>query len=441
MGAPHTVDDEDQSAPSRHEAPCVVLAFAHGAPAFRRLPLTKGRITLGRGSTTPFDLNDERISREHAEVKFEGGRWHVRDLGSRNGTWVDGEKILRDVSTSGDPVVRIGHVLMLCVRDERALDGPHDLENGDLVAGPLLCAALATITRSARADTQLLLLGESGTGKELAARRYHAEGPFARGPLVDVNCATIPEGLAERLLFGARRGAYSGAVADVEGYLQSAERGVLFLDEVGTLDLDVQAKLLRVLETRQVAPLGSSTARPLDFRVVAATNSDLRKAVAEGQFRSDLFFRLAQEQVVLPPLRRRREEIPYLVGLALRRVQGDLRPSARLMEACLTRTWQGNVRERLLEVRRAGQRALDAREDIVSVDRLDEKAGIDFGAATRPNVVTPTPSSDADPRKEEILAALRKTNGNVAEVARAMGLHRTQLYRLMRKLGIEQRWD
>jgi len=435
----HTVDDEEERAQSKGDSPCVAVVYADRTPGLRIAPLTKGRIVLGRGNTTPFGLEDERISREHAEVRFDGSRWHVRDLGSRNGTWVDGAKVLRAVSTATDPVIRIGHVLLIGSRDQKTLEGEHELSSRSVVAGPRLTAVLKAVSRAARSNAQLLLLGESGTGKEIAARRYHANGPFAKGPLVDVNCAAIPEGLAERLLFGARKGAYSGATADVEGYLQSAERGVLFLDEVGTLDLDVQAKLLRVLETRQVAALGTSSSRSIDFRLVAATNRDLRKAVSEGHFRSDLFFRIAQEQVVLPPMRERREEIPHLVMLAIERTGHELKPSARFVEACLVRTWPGNVRELLLEVRRSAEQAHDRRDHTLHLEHLDANAGLGFedvGADEDKSTATAD-----DPRREEILAALRKTSGNVAEVARLMGLHRTQLYRLMKKLGIEQRWD
>jgi transcriptional regulator with PAS, ATPase and Fis domain len=439
VSAPGTIDDEEDRLSSRPASPCAVLVHQNRTPTFRVVPLSSGRIVLGRGSTTPFDLEDARISREHAEVRFDGARWHVRDLGSHNGTFVDTKRVLRAVSTSSDPVVRIGHAILFFARDGTALEGDHQLEDREVVAGPALHRAFESVARAARSDVGLLLTGESGTGKEIAAGRYHDHGPFPDGPLIDVNCATIPEGLAERLLFGARKGAYSGATSDVEGFVQSATRGVLFLDEVGTLDLEVQAKLLRVLETRQVAPLGATSARPIDFRVVCATNRDLRKAIGDGHFRADLFFRLAQEQVVLPPLRERREEIPYLVALQIARCERDLVPSARFVEACLSRAWPGNVRELLLEVRKSVERARDADDRTIHLEHLGETAGTSF-AADEASTDTDAPPDD-DPRRDEILAALRKSRGNVAEVAREMGVHRTQLYRLMKKLGIEQKWD
>ncbi|MFP2913649.1 sigma 54-interacting transcriptional regulator, partial [Pyxidicoccus sp. 3LFB2] len=203
-------------------------------------------------------------------------------------------------------------------------------------ARPHLGAVLERVAPAAAAGETLLITGESGTGKELAARAYHQSGPNARGRFVAVNCAAVPASVAERLLFGSRRGAYSGAEADTDGYLQAADKGVLFLDEVAELSPEVQAKLLRVLETREVMALGAFRAQPVDVRVCSATHKDLRAAASAGQFRADLYYRLAQAEVHLPPLRERLEDVPWLLAHALK---GTPAPAlhATYVEACLSR--------------------------------------------------------------------------------------------------------
>jgi transcriptional regulator with PAS, ATPase and Fis domain len=250
---------------------------------------------------------------------------------------------------------------------------------------------------------------------------------------VAVNCAAIPPGLAERLLFGARRGAFSGAVADAEGYLQAAHKGTLFLDEVGDLDLAVQAKLLRVLETKEVLPLGASRASAVDIRVCSATLCNLRERVTNGEFRQDLYYRIGRPEVEVPPLRDRREEIPWLIAHEIARVQPGLTASIGLLETCMTRAWPGNIRELVSEIRTASRAALDEGEEMVCSDHLSETAG------ERLEQAPPPPDSPALARKLRIEEALRREEGNVTRAAQSLGMHRTQLRRWLARYGIEAR--
>jgi transcriptional regulator with PAS, ATPase and Fis domain len=285
--------------------------------------------------------------------------------------------------------------------------------------------------------------GESGSGKELAARAFHDAGPKSSGPFVAVNAATLPEALSERLLFGARKGAYSGAL-DAQGYIQSAHGGTLFLDEVAELDLAVQAKLLRVLETQEIVPLGATRPERVDIRLVSATHKDLRAEVAAGKMREDLFFRIGVPAAALPPLRERLEEIPWLIERVVREVserevgerRAEVSPHVLLVESCLLRRWPGNVRELMAEVRAAAQLAAEERSSVLP-KHLSPAAGTTVAIA-RPSVSTtaPEPSSAASaapaPMKhsdEAIAEALRAAGGNVARTARELGMHRTQLYR------------
>jgi transcriptional regulator with PAS, ATPase and Fis domain len=393
------------------------------------LPLESGALALGRAELIEAGVDDLSVSRVHAQIFYDGWRWVVRDEGSRNGTFVDGRRISEHVMES-PPVIRLGHLIALAVADARGLTGARMGLDGAQIAGAAWRAMREEIAQLASFGATLHLRGESGAGKELAARHFHEAGSRAAGPFVAVNCAAIPEGVAERLLFGAVRGAYSGADASADGYVQAADQGTLFLDEVAELDLNVQAKLLRVIETRQVTALGAARARAVDLRVCSATHRDLRAAVAEGRFREDLYFRLGRPEVRVPPLRERREEIPFhaartLAALAATRGR-QLGAEATFIEALLLRHWPGNVRELLGEVSQAALRALIAgRSELLSSD-LASKAGREI--ARDP----PAAARGAKPTAAEIEAVLRAHQGNVSAAARALKVHRTQLRRWLK---------
>jgi transcriptional regulator with PAS, ATPase and Fis domain len=245
--------------------------------------------------------------------------------------------------------------------------------------------------------------------------------------LVAINCATIPAALAERMLFGARRGAYSGADSDADGYVQSADGGTLFLDEIADLDPTIQAKLLRVIETREVLPLGATKPRRISFGLVTATHRSLREAVAKQRLREDLFYRIGRPEVTLPLLHERPEEIPWLLAETARGVRSDLALHAQFVEACLLRPWPGNVRELIAEARRSAHEAVAAGATLVEERFLDAHAGRPVDARADPDGIAAAGaplSNDA-----EIEAALRDEGGNVTAAARRLGVHRNQLRR------------
>ena len=282
-------------------------------------------------------------------------------------------------------------------------------------------------TRPARGDT-LLVHGESGSGKELAARLYHDTRTPA-GPFIAVNCATIPEGVAERLLFGSKRGAFSGAI-DAVGYLQSAHGGTLFLDEIAELEPAVQAKLLRVLETREVLPIGATSPIAIQLGVVAASHRELRAAIVDKQFRDDLYYRLARVVIHLPPLRARKVDTARLVVRELAAIDRRLSAHAKLVEACCVRAWPGNVRELRSAIAQAAREAIAAGREVVKAADLPPHAGLVAGVEP----VSASPALD----KASVLAAIASADGVLSVAARTLGLHRTQLYRLMEKLGISR---
>jgi transcriptional regulator with PAS, ATPase and Fis domain len=383
------------------------------------------------------------VSRQHASIERRARQWIVRDLGSRNGTFLDGERLLADAQASGDRVLRVGHSVLLLLDDGRGHDEP-PIDEDDAVVGPELARIYDDVHRHATAPT-LLIHGESGSGKELAARLYHDAGPRKDGPFVAVNCAAIPEGVAERLLFGAKKGAFSGAT-DAVGYVQSADGGTLFLDEVAELDAAVQAKLLRVLETREVIPVGAAAGVKVEVGIVAATHRDLRVGVAERRFRDDLYYRLARPAVVLPPLRGRRADIPRMIARELAAVDRTLAPHSKLIETCCVRPWPGNVRELRHAIREAAGVAQAAGRDVVRPEDLPARAGLPVrerapGMTTQsrsaaPAAPAPAPAPPAEISRDQVTKALAAAGGNVSAAARALGLHRTQLYRMMERFGI-----
>jgi DNA-binding NtrC family response regulator len=326
----------------------------------------------------------------------------------------------------------MSNTLLLPLRDLRPLLAGSVRVDGAQVVGPRLAAALERARRAALAGDPLLIHGESGAGKELVARAFHAQGPRARGPFIAANCAAIPPALAERLLFGARKGAYSGADADADGYAQAAAGGVLFLDEVGELDLAVQAKLLRLLESRELLPLGAARPKSIDLQLCCATHRNLRERVAAGHFRDDLLFRISQATVQVPALRDRPEEIPWLVDAQLARLPRPVAANARFVEQCLLRPWPGNVRELMSAVRGAA-REREHDEPLRLPDGAGEALASPAGAAAaRPGPPAPPP----EPTRAAVEESLRAHRGNVAATARALGVQRTALYRLMKKLGV-----
>lgn len=424
--------------------PGLMRVFCGDQVLAQAVPLRSEALELGRGSTVLGAVQDPRMSRRHARVQFDGRRFHVTDLGSQNGTFVDGAPVPSGETREAQRLIRMGDSLFVPVADVGPLE-KHGVEVVEgFVRGPALQRLLVEVARAAKHGFSLHIHGESGTGKEGIARAFHQHGPQGSGPFVAVNCAAIPQGLAERLLFGSRRGAYSGA-EDAEGYLQAAHGGTLFLDEVVELDLGVQAKLLRALETHEVLPLGGAKPRKVDILVCSASNRDLRALVAAGRLREDLYFRIGRPQVVLPPLRQRPEEIPLLLQRAVQQLDSGLGLHVTLVDACLLRPWPGNVRELLIEARSAAQMALMQGVQRIEARHLSPSAGTAFG----PGAPSPAAPEVRAPREEpsrakplgtderaRIEEALRQHGGNVAATARALGMHRTQLRRLLERHAI-----
>lgn len=430
-----TEKDLAYGAHGRAAVPGLALVWAQGRATCRtfdaRVPLVFGRVG------TPA-IDDRRLSRQHVEVVWRGGRWYVRDLGSSNGTFVDGAQVTEGVFDSPREL-RAGGASFLFEPDILRFDGREDLREGDYVVGAAQLAVKTQAVEAANAEESLLVTGESGAGKERLARWYYHLGPRIRGPYLTQNCANLPGTLAEALLFGAERGVHSMATTSTQGLFREAHGGVLFLDEVAELAMDVQGKVLRALEDKAVVPLGSTTPRPADVCVVSATNADLNEAIRARRFRHDLLPRLGQRRVHLPPLRERLEEIPFLVRLVLSEINGGAPPpSVRFIEACLLRSWLLNVRELFLAVKHAAAEANRKRATEIDPEMLPPPLVAPEGPAVSAPVGGPVqmPDSLDEIRSAEVVAALKKHGGNVRAAAEALGIGRTTLYDLIKRYGI-----
>ncbi|MBL9103023.1 MAG: sigma 54-interacting transcriptional regulator [Myxococcales bacterium] len=397
------------------------------------------RCSIGAHRSNDVVLEDPTVSRFHCEVVAEADGLRVLDLESRNGTVLDGVQV-RDARARAGSVLRLGKSAL----QVEAGGGVHSVPLSEARsfgslrgASPLMRATFAMLERAAESDVTLMLEGETGTGKSQAAQSLHRAGSRRKGPFVIVDCGAIHGNLLESELFGHEKGAFTGATERRIGAFEEASGGTLFLDEIGELPLDLQPKLLRALEAREVRRVGSNSYRPVDVRVVAATNRDLRADVNAGRFRADLYFRLAVLTIPMPPLRRRPEDIPDIVDelLAALGVQGEVAASlrapafvARLQRAA----WTGNVRE----LRNYLERCVVLR----AMGPLDEQAEPAGGGPA----VDPTAPYAAE--RQRAIAAferayfaglLRLHGGKAARAAEAAGVDRAYLYRLLRRHGID----
>ena len=328
----------------------------------------------------------------------------------------------------------LGHLL-----DEPARVEPHPTwrRKSDMIIGtsPQMRQLVATLDPLASSTAPVLVTGESGVGKELVARALHFCGPRANEPFVAINCAAIPESLFEAELFGYQRGAFTGAVHAKPGALEVAHNGTLFLDEIGELPLALQAKLLRVLETGEVQRIGTTEPRIVKLRVVTATNRELDKEVEAGQFREDLYYRIAVYPLHIPPLRERPDDIPPLVShhlsvIARREHRPSLRVTSAALEKLIGYPWPGNVRELVNLLERA---VLLAGGNVVDGEHVA------FGGATTPSEAMPVSYRDAKAKFEHEYYSqlLRTAGGNISLAAKLGQKTRKEIYDALRRIGLD----
>lgn len=412
-------------------------------------------IRIGSAKTGDIVITDPTVSRHHAEIRRGRDGVVLRDLGSTNGTFV-GQVRAKEVYLARDTTFRVGRTELVFNPADEIIDvEPSNADRFENLVGNSvpMREVFGILERVAPTDLTVLITGETGTGKELASRAVHTRSKRAAGPFVVFDCGAAPENLIESELFGHQRGAFTGAVGARPGVFEMAHGGTIFLDEIGELPLDLQPKLLRVLEQREIRRVGTSTTKPIDVRVVAATNRNLREEVDSGRFREDLYYRLAVVEMAMPPLRDRLEDLEMLANHLLGRSAHNERIrhiAPKVMSVFSSYRWPGNVRE----LNNVIERAMPFTDgSTITIDSLPEavisgRTTPPKEAVTRhppsPPVLTgaPLPFKDAKDQlidafeHQYLLDLLDKYDGNVSKAARAADMDRKTITRLMKKHGI-----
>ena len=423
------------------------VVVVDGSSRGAAMALVRAQATVGRHPTNDLVLADPRVSSVHLELtRRPGGRVLVRDAGSTNGSWL-GDHRLVEAELGPGAMLRVGETLLAIEADDRV--APSELPTVTRFAGligstPEMRELFAVLARIAAKPLSVLIQGETGTGKEEAARAIHAHSARKDASFTVLDATTIPATLAESVLFGHERGAFTGADARYQGAFERANGGTLFIDEVGELPLSLQPKLLRVLERRELTRVGGKEVVNVDVRVVAATHRDLRLEIEANRFREDLYFRLAQVRVVLPPLRDRPEDIPELARHFLKQAALPGEEPATIEEDASAelarRPLPGNVRE----LRNILVRAAALSED--NVIRVRDIAGEGYGfrgsEAERNPLELGGTFSEAKQRAVErferayLETLVRRCGGNLSRAAREADLARHHLRDLLKKRGL-----
>jgi hypothetical protein len=388
------------------------------------------RVDDGGRSILRVAVPDPRMSSSHARLERGLGHWTIEDAGSKNGTLLNGGVVKRAKIAEGD-LIALGYTLFTfrhglpVVGDAAVVDAAalRPVAPGLLTLLPELERDFARLAQLAASPVAVMLGGETGTGKEVMARAVHQLSGRG-GDFVAVNCGALPADLIESQLFGHKKGAFSGAVDDQLGLVRAASGGTLLLDEIGDLPLASQAAFLRVLQEREVVPVGSARPVKVDVRLVSATHRDLDALVADGRFRADLLARITGYRLELPPLRERREDLGLLIGALLPRLAGPRAAGVTLAEetarALFRHDWPHNIRE-LEKV--LGAALVLAGDGAIELEHLDE-------ALRNP------PDDDPAELRARLVQLLAQHDGNVSAVARAMGKARMQIHRWIKRFEL-----
>lgn len=449
MSHPSAPGEIATRAAARTETPPdeLVLIVVSGQARGRRVNVGN-LVRIGKATDNDLVLPDDTVSRHHCELERRPTGILVRDLGSTNHTRVGGTTV-REATIEPGASLTVGDVdLILRTEPNRATILPSELPHFGDVLGPSLSmrTIFGMLERIAPTDAAVLIEGETGTGKDVIARAIHAQSPRRDQPFVVVDCGAVSYNLIESELFGHERGAFTGAVAMRQGAFEVAARGTVFLDEVGELPLDVQPKLLRVLESGEYRRVGGNKLLRAEARILAATKRKLKEEVDRGKFREDLYFRLAVVPISIPPLRTRREDIPPLVEhfLALAKKRGPNTASIALsretMSALAAHDWPGNVRELRNVLDRAfyvaaagGERELRLVDLPLSPTR-EPSAAVVFDP--QKSYRQTRAHFEADFEQRYVAWLLARHKGNISAAAREARMDRKHLYDLARKHGL-----
>jgi DNA-binding NtrC family response regulator len=419
------------------------LSVVAGPNAGLERTLEAGTVMIGTHENNDVVLEDPTVSRYHLEIQVRTEGIKITDLDSTNGTYL-GETRLGTVMVRGRARLLVGgdtRIEIVPAEEKVSVEPFRTNYFGKAYGSSAAMKELfALLSQVAPTDTTVLLQGETGTGKELLAEAIHAASLRKEGRFVVLDCGAIPRELMGSELFGHARGAFTGATFQKRGLADEAGGGTLFLDEIGELALDLQPQLLRLLERKEVRPIGETRPHKVDVRVVAASNRDLKAMVKAGQFREDLFFRLAVVNVVVPPLRKRREEIPHLARMFLDELgKGDFSVPDAIMQQLVEHDWPGNVRE----LRNVVERGMSLATVEIAPDSTEESM---FEEPPPEPGVSPEmmemPFKEAKGRlveafeREYLSQLLDRHRGNISRAAVEAGIDRNYIHRLVKKYNI-----
>jgi DNA-binding NtrC family response regulator len=442
------------------EAPDVIslrkcqLVVVEGKARGNKITLDKNLVKVGKRESNDLVIPDKAVSRNHFEIEYQSDSFLLRDLSSTNGTFLNGSRVKEAYLAPGD-VIRIGNTnLEFVAFDEKVQIEPSAREEfGDMVGKSRKMRQIFSILEKiAPTHATVVIEGETGTGKDLVARAIHEHSARKDKPFVVFDCSAVAPNLIESELFGHEKGSFTGAVKARAGVFEVALGGTVFLDEIGELTADLQPKLLRALEQREVKRVGSNTTTKIDVRVICATNKNLRKEVDEGRFREDLYYRLSVVKVLLPPLRDRPEDVPVIIERLLSRGKYNELPDGTLkvtrveddaLKALARYDWPGNVRE----LSNVAERAVS----FVDGNSIN-KSHLDFIFAEmshgeerteRMAVDADIPFKDAKQRvvesfeKEYLEELVKQHGGNLSKAAREAKIDRKHLRNLLKKYNID----
>jgi len=416
-------------------------------------------IRIGARRGNDVQLTDSKVSGLHCEIRLDDRGYRLRDLDSTNGTFVSGLRI-NDVYIQPGTQIAIGGTRMKFepLGETVEVELSDTDRFGSMIGRSVKMRELfARLEKLAKSDATVLVTGETGAGKELVAEALHDYSPRANGPFVVLDCGSIPPNLIESELFGHERGAFTGATSSYAGAFERAHQGTVFLDEIGELPLQMQPKLLRVLERKEVRRVGGTNTLEVDLRIIAATNRDLGVEVNRGRFREDLYYRLAVARVHVPPLRERKDDLPLLIEHILETTPGGDTASIapETIDLMMKHDWPGNVRE----LRNVIERAVLLAEAPDSEDSLRRAPA---SAPKQENSISVTPSQTATSseasmtvpvdvsvpfknakqnvisefEKRYISRLLAQHDGNISAAARAAGIDRMSIHKMLHRLGL-----
>ncbi len=444
--------DENKDVVSLRKCQLVVV---EGTSKGRKMDLKDNRITIGKKEDNGLAIEDRAVSRTHFEIVPEEDSFLLRDLESTNGTFINETRVKEAYLAPGD-IIRIGNSRIEFIAfDEKVQVEPSEkTEFGRLIGrSRRMRQIFGLLSRISPTNATVIIEGETGVGKEVVARSIHDNSPRKDKPFVVFDCSAVAENLIESELFGHMKGSFTGAVSTRKGAFEEATGGTIFLDEIGELSMDLQPKLLRALEQRQIKKVGSNDTVSIDVRVLCATNRNLRKEVADSNFREDLYYRLSVVKIFIPPLRERPDDIEMLVERFLSEGDFNRNPDGSLHVTrveddalkMLTRyQWPGNVRELVNVLSRVvplvngdsvkGQdlayvfQELEREEDEVTEKLPEVDLGLPFKEAKQKIVESF--------ERDYLAALLRRNNYNISKTAREAGIDRKHIRNLLKKYGI-----